>query len=68
MSSLSEQIRQRVRQKAKSRCEYCLSHQDYVMGRLQIDHTAVSRFMRDNNSSEQTSCEDDWDPSSSLLS
>ena len=38
MSSLSEQTRQRVRQKARNRCEYCLSHQDYVMGRLQIDH------------------------------
>lgn len=38
MSHLSEPIRQRVRQKAQNRCEYCLSHQDYVMGRLQIDH------------------------------
>jgi hypothetical protein len=38
MSSLSEQVRQRVRQKAKNRCEYCQSYQDYVMGRLQIDH------------------------------
>jgi HNH endonuclease len=38
MSSLSEEIRQRVRQTARNRCEYCLSHQDYVMGRLQIDH------------------------------
>lgn len=38
MSSLSEETRQKVRQKARNRCEYCLSHQDYVMGRLQIDH------------------------------
>ncbi len=38
MSSLSETIRQRVRQRAENRCEYCLSHQDYIMGRLQIDH------------------------------
>jgi HNH endonuclease len=38
MSRLSEQIRQRVRQKARNRCEYCLSQQDYVMSHLQIDH------------------------------
>ncbi|WP_414581611.1 HNH endonuclease [Scytonema sp. PCC 10023] len=38
MSSLSESIRQRVRQRAENRCEYCLSHQDYILGRLQIDH------------------------------
>lgn len=37
MSSLSETLRQKVRQKAENRCEYCLSHQDYIMGRLQID-------------------------------
>jgi 5-methylcytosine-specific restriction endonuclease McrA len=38
MSSLSETIRQKVRLRAENRCEYCLSHQDYIMGRLQIDH------------------------------
>lgn len=38
MTELPEGIRQRVRQRAGNRCEYCLSHQDYVMGRLQIDH------------------------------
>lgn len=38
MSSLSETLRQKVRQRAENRCEYCLSHQDYIMGRLQIDH------------------------------
>ena len=32
MSSLSETIRQQVRERAGNRCEYCLSHQDYVMG------------------------------------
>jgi HNH endonuclease len=36
--SISEQLRLKVRQNARNRCEYCLSHQDYVMGRLQIDH------------------------------
>ncbi len=38
MSLLSETLRKKVRQRAKNRCEYCLSHQDYMMGRLQIDH------------------------------
>ena len=38
MSFLSESLRQRVRQRAENRCEYCLSHQDYIMGKLQIDH------------------------------
>jgi hypothetical protein len=38
MSFLTETLRQKVRQRAGSRCEYCLSHQDYIMGRLQIDH------------------------------
>lgn len=38
MSILSEIIKERVRQRAKNRCEYCLSHQEYILGRLQIDH------------------------------
>lgn len=38
MSILSEVIKERVRQRAKNRCEYCLSHQEYILGRLQIDH------------------------------
>ena len=38
MSVLSETIRRQVRERAGNRCEYCLSHQDYVMGWLQIDH------------------------------
>jgi hypothetical protein len=32
MSSLSETIRQKVRERAENRCEYCLSHQNYIMG------------------------------------
>jgi hypothetical protein len=36
--SLTEEIREYVRQRAANRCEYCQSHQDYTMGRLQIDH------------------------------
>jgi HNH endonuclease len=38
MTDLPESIRREVRQRAGDRCEYCLSHQNYVMGRLQIDH------------------------------
>lgn len=38
MSHLPEHIRQKVRQRAGNRCEYCLSHQNYILGRLQIDH------------------------------
>jgi len=38
MSDLPEATRQRVRQRADNRCEYCLSHQEYVMGILQVDH------------------------------
>jgi hypothetical protein len=38
VSDISEAARQRVRERAGNRCEYCLSHQGYVMGRLQIDH------------------------------
>lgn len=35
--SLSDPVRQIVRQRAGNCCEYCLSHQDYIMGRLQVD-------------------------------
>lgn len=38
MSDIAEATRRYVRERAGNRCEYCLSHQDYVMGRLQIDH------------------------------
>ena len=38
MSFLSEILREKVRQRAENRCEYCLSQQDYILGRLQIDH------------------------------
>lgn len=36
--SLSISLRQFVRDRAGDRCEYCLSAQEFVMGRLQIDH------------------------------
>jgi HNH endonuclease len=38
MTNLSEDVRKLVRQQAKDSCEYCLSHQRYILGRLQIDH------------------------------
>ena len=38
MSEIAEATRRRVRERAGNRCEYCLNHQDYVLGRLQIDH------------------------------
>jgi hypothetical protein len=34
---LSETLRRQVRQRAGNRCEYCMSHQDYVLGQLQVD-------------------------------
>jgi 5-methylcytosine-specific restriction endonuclease McrA len=34
---LSETLRRQVRQHAGNRCEYCMSHQDYVLGQLQVD-------------------------------
>jgi HNH endonuclease len=38
MSIFSDSVREQVRQRAGNRCEYCQSHQDYLMGWLQIDH------------------------------
>lgn len=38
MTTIPDEVRERVRQRAGDRCEYCLSQQAYVMGRLQIDH------------------------------
>ena len=36
--TVSEYLRRFVRERAGNRCEYCLCHQDYVFGILQIDH------------------------------
>ena len=36
--SIAEPVRQRVRQTAQNRCGYCLSHQQYVLGLLEIEH------------------------------
>jgi HNH endonuclease len=36
--TISEALRQRVRETARHRCGYCLSHQRYVIGQLDIEH------------------------------
>lgn len=54
MTYLSEVIRQRVRQRAGNRCEYCLSHQNYVMGKLQIDH--VKPTVKEGSDAEDNLC------------
>jgi HNH endonuclease len=54
MSPLSESLRQQVRERANNRCEYCLSHQDYVMGRLQIDH--IQPVAKGGTDTEQNLC------------
>ena len=38
MTNIPEEVRKRVRDRALNCCEYCLIHQNYVMGKLQIDH------------------------------
>ncbi len=38
MTTIPKNLRKRIRERAGNRCEYCLSHQNYVMGKLQIDH------------------------------
>jgi hypothetical protein len=54
MTHISENVKQRVRQRAGNRCEYCLCHQDYVMGWLQIDH--VIPTVKDGSDDEDNLC------------
>ncbi len=54
MSDISETTRRRLREQAGNRCEYCLSHQDYVMGRLQIDH--VQPIAKGGSDAEDNLC------------
>ena len=56
MTYLSEDTRRRVRRRAGNRCEYCLSHQDYVLGRLQI--YKVKRGIRQADAGETMSHEE----------
>lgn len=41
-SRISAAVRERVRHAAADRCGYCLSHQDHVLGRLQLEHIVPS--------------------------
>jgi len=43
MSFISETLRQKIRTRADNRCEYCLSHQDYMMGTEIIGLTPCGR-------------------------
>jgi 5-methylcytosine-specific restriction endonuclease McrA len=38
VSQVSSEIKARVRSQANDPCGYCLSHQKYVLGILEIDH------------------------------
>lgn len=38
MAYISQVIRNRVRSQARHRCGYCLSHQQYVWGPLEVEH------------------------------
>ena len=56
--TISDSTRQHVRQRAGNRCEYCLSHQNYVMGWLQIDHIQpVSKGGSDSGENLCLACE-----------
>lgn len=52
--SISDTTRQKVQQRAGNRCEYCLSHQDYVMGWLQVDH--IQPVAQDGSDDEGNLC------------
>lgn len=38
MTKVRKQVADLVRRRADNHCEYCQSHQDFLMSRLQIDH------------------------------
>ncbi len=52
--TVTDPLRFAVRQRAKNRCEYCLCHQDYFMGSLQIDH--VYPFVKGGTDAEDNLC------------
>jgi hypothetical protein len=54
MSYISDATRQRIRQRVGNRCEYCLSHQDYVLGLLQVDHIKPSSM--DGSDEDENLC------------
>ncbi len=50
-------VQQRVRAAARHRCGYCLSPQQYVMGKLEIEHTIPrTRGGSDDESNLWLSC------------
>jgi hypothetical protein len=56
--TISDALKQKVRERAGNRCEYCLSHQDYVMSILQIDHAQpVSRGGTDTEDNLCLACD-----------
>ena len=56
--TVTEYVRQLVRERAGNRCEYCLCHQDYVFGRLQIDHVyPIAKGGLDTESNLCLACE-----------
>jgi len=54
MSLLSESLRELVRKRAENRCEYCLSNQKYILGRLQIDH--IHPVVKGGSNAEDNLC------------
>jgi len=52
--TVTEYVRGLVRERAGNRCEYCLCHQDYVLGRLQIDH--VRPIVKGGSDTEDNLC------------
>jgi len=56
--TVSPSIRQFVKERAGNRCEYCLSHQEYILGRLQVDHLVPrSKGGTDDTSNLCLACE-----------
>lgn len=54
MTNFSAKTRARLRGRAGNRCEYCRSHQDYILGQLQIDH--IIPLVKGGTDSEDNLC------------
>jgi hypothetical protein len=56
--TINDSAKQRVRERAGNRCEYCRSHQNYVLGWLQVDHIwPVARGGGDDEDNLCLACE-----------
>lgn len=54
---ISDDLRRRIREAAGDRCGYCCSHQQYVMGTLEIEHVIPrARGGHDDESNLWLSC------------